>query len=99
MKYCEYGPRGQYYKTVYGRYLLIFIISSSVCPCKPLQPSLFLRVRQVPNKHHNFLRKSLNYGRKSFIVQAPGALALVPQVMQKLIGVLLPTVVTTKEPR
>ncbi len=42
-------------------------------PGKPLQPSLmFVGKAGARDKHSNLLRKSVNYGRKSFIVQAPG---------------------------
>ncbi len=35
---------GMYHKTYYSHNLRISVISKSVCPCKPFQPSLMVRL-------------------------------------------------------
>jgi hypothetical protein len=71
-----------YYKTFYGRNLRIFILSKSVFPGQPFQPSLMFAgkagaypseapLKLAKDKHSILLRKSVNYGRKKFYSTGP----------------------------
>jgi hypothetical protein len=64
--------RGLYYKKIYGRSLLIFVLSWHVCPwqASPAESIVFgletSLERLARDKHSNLLRKSIDYGRNTF---------------------------------
>jgi hypothetical protein len=57
-------PRCQCYNTFYVRNLQIFVLSESVCQTRP--------EKLTNDNHSSLLRKSVIYGKRSFITLGPG---------------------------
>jgi hypothetical protein len=55
-KFYNSNTRAQCYKTFYGRNLLIFVISYSVCSWQDFSP--------WSNKHSSLVQKLINYGQE-----------------------------------